>query len=224
MTLVCQLRLLHGKNMLFTHTESLWDTLLGRQWPWKCKNSQFHTRPVLPAIPGEGCFSPTGASMRTACWLKTQDHWPTGVLWPYIYCTFKRFPVKERNSRDMGLAKKRKEEHSRQFLTSNCKKCRWALLMQVSCPSVFVPISLEGHCSCVQELAHGNLEGQVQLTSSKATRGNSTLLNVRHVMQMPKLTANLFKIPQWSAENKKCLKQKQSWDLISLRGRLTVQQ
>lgn len=75
----------------------------------------------------------------------------------------------------------------------------------------------------MQELAHGNLEGQVQLTFSEDTRGNSTLFNVRHVMQMPKLTANLFKVPHWSVENKKCLSQKQSWDLNSLRGRLTFQ-
>lgn len=95
--------------------------------------------------------------------------------------------------------------------------------MQVSCPAGFSSISLEGHCSCVQGLTHGNLEGQVQLTSSKDIRGNSTLLNVRHVMQMPKLTANLSKVPQWSVGNKKCLSQKKLWDLNSLRGRLTVQ-
>lgn len=93
--------------------------------------------------------------------------------------------------------------------------------MQASCPSGFFPHFLGREC--VQRLADGDLEGQVQLTSSKATRGNSTLLNVMHVMQMPKLTANLFKVPQWSVKNKKCLSQKQSWDLNSLRGRLTVQ-
>lgn len=65
--------------------------------------------------------------------------------------------------------------------------------------------------------------GAVQLTSSKDNRGNSTLLKVRHVMQMPKLTANLFEVRQWSVENKKCLSQKQPRDLNSLRGRLTVE-
>lgn len=136
----------------------------------------------------------------------------------HIFIPLLSFPVKERNFRDMGLAKKRKKEHSRQFPNSDCKEVQVSSPYASKLPFCSFPISwgpgVKGHCSCMQGLAHGKLEGQVQLTSSKDTRGNSLVLKVRHVMQMPDLRANLFKVPQWSVETK-CLSQKQSWDLVS---------
>lgn len=113
-----------------SHTQQLW--LLGytsrKTVALELQNQPIPDKAYLPAFPGEECLLPTGASMRTACWLKTRDHWPSGVQWSYIYSTTESYPVKERSSRDMGLAKKRKKEHSRQFPTSNCKE------VQVSTP------------------------------------------------------------------------------------------
>lgn len=101
--------------------------------------------------------------------------------------------------------------------------------MQVNTPYAselsfcFFPHFLGGALFMLARTCSWKSGGAVQLISSKDTRGNSTLLKVRHVMQMPKLTANLFKVHQWSVENKKRLSQKQPWDLNSLRGRLTVE-
>lgn len=84
----------------------------------------------------------------------------------------------------MGLAKKRKEKHSRQFLTSNCKE------VQVSTPYArelsfwFFP-HFRGRALLMHARTGSWISGEAgstNLQQGKDTRGNSTLLNIRNVM------------------------------------------
>lgn len=114
---------------------------------------------------------------------------------------------------------------------------RYILLLAPNCKDMQVNTPYSSELSCffshllqkallmhVKPCSWKSGQGQVQLASRKCkdTREDSTLLNIRHVTQIPKLTANLFKVPQQSVGKKRCPSKKQTYDLNGLWGRLPV--